>query len=262
MSVSGRPSITLLGPDQPVVNPQSGQFTGAAFTNYWAPLDLFLASIQTALGPVLGVNRGTLAAQPVLGASDAGYVYFVTDYLHLVYWDGAAWQWLDGDVPGRFSHFYTDPGAGYQLCDGTATTLLQVGGATLTTAALTTPDLTVAAYLKSTNGGGYTGAPVAAAAPGASVSGSTAAGTTGNESNDHTHTFSATTSDATWNAAISTGPVVTNQSTHDHSVSGTTSGVSATHTHSIPALGAGTLAVTVDALADPRHLLAPVYVRR
>lgn len=254
MGVSGLPPLNTVSPNQPIVNPESGLMLSQPYIGFFAPLISFLQSVQAALGPVLGVNSGLFTAIPTLGAGDAGYVYFITDLRHLIYWDGAAWQYLDGDQPGRFSHFIAAPGTGWVLCDGSATTYLSVGAVPALNA-ITLPDLTTAAYLKSGAAGSYTGTPVAAAAPGATMSGSTATGSTGTGS-----TGTGTTGDGTGQGVFNASTGLSadlNFTTHHHSVPALS-----VPSLSIPALGAGTLAATVDATADPRHLIAPVYFRR
>jgi hypothetical protein len=130
-----------------------------------------------------------------LGAADAGYLAWVTDYAHQVYWDGAAWQWLDGDRPARFADYAVDPGVGWALCDGAATTYLAgIGTATLVATAFTTPNLSAtAAYRKSA--AAYTGILNAASGTtgtGSTGTGSTGTGTTGaGSAHSHTNNFSA-----------------------------------------------------------------------
>lgn len=245
MSVIGRPPTNVIAPGQQLVDLKSGGMLQTPFVGYFAPLDNFLASVQAALGPVLGVNQFAFAAQPALGTSDAGFVGFVTDYRHLVLWDGAAWQWLDGDQPGKFVHYSADPGIGWQICDGSATNFLVVGGGTLTTSNIMLPN-TNASYLKD---GPYAGAIVAAVAPGATMSGSTAAGTipafvTGQAQDDVT-------------ANVMAGAdFIVETKFHDHRVPAGAGDIT------VPALGVGTLATAVDATGEPPHLLARIYFRR
>lgn len=125
-----------------------------------------LTTLNAATAGVIGVQRFTLAAQPTLGVSDAGFVGFVTDYNHLVIWDGTKWLPLDGDYPGYFRDFAVAPAVGWQLADGTSgVTYLIFGGASITTGSLTVPNLNgTPSYRKS--GAAYTGTIVAATAAG------------------------------------------------------------------------------------------------
>lgn len=148
------PATTTDYPRQtPIVEQGSGLLT--------VPWDHFfqaLATLAITVNAIPGTNLFTLAAQPSLGAGDAGYIGWVTDFGHAVRWTGAVWEFAPGD-PGNgfFQHYAIAPQAvGWQECDGTATTYLTVGGATLTATAITPPDLkTTGAYLKS--GAAYTG---------------------------------------------------------------------------------------------------------
>ena len=105
--------------------------------------------------------RGALADIPssLSATVDVGFLYYVTDFHHLIEWNGAAWQFGPGDTGnGYFADFAVapTPAAGWKLCNGTATTYL-VMGVTVTTAALTPPDLNgTPAYRKS--GAAYSGA--------------------------------------------------------------------------------------------------------
>lgn len=213
-----------------------------------------ITTLQTTLAAVLGVNRFALASQPALGASDTGYVGFVTDYAHLVYFDGAAWQWLDGDRPGRFQGFDADPGTGWGLCDGTTYAALVIGGATLTTRNIVTPNLSgTAAYLKS--GAAYTGSIVAGA--GSTGTGTTGTGTTGNES-AHTHD-GATLAALVTNDGVSSAEYVSAGGQPFHvAVSGST-GAGSAHSHSVPGLSVPGLGIGT---IDPAHLTVLPYVRR
>lgn len=234
-----------------------------------------LQTLVAATNRAIGVNLFTLAAQPSLGSGDVGYVGFVTDYAHMVYWDGAKWEWLDGDQPGRFGDFLQAPSVGWALCDGSATTLLAVGGATLTTVSVTTPNRAgTPNFLQS--GAAYTGTINAAVAPGATMTGSTATGTTASGT---TGTFTGPTADTAYNN-ISGAPSAVTQGTGTSVSPWFSSVIDRTHLDytitansltmpsltipglSIPALGAGTLAATVDATALPSRLVALPYVRR
>lgn len=84
-----------------------------------------------------GVTRTfALASQPTLGARDAGFIGFVSDYGHMVRWTGSAWQFAPGDSGSGYLQTFPVPaqGVGWGLCDGSTYAYLVVGGATLTTA--------------------------------------------------------------------------------------------------------------------------------
>ena len=86
-----------------------------------------------------------VGSQPTLTGADAGYLAYVTDYGHLVHWTGTVWEFAPGDVGNKFRRDFmgAPQEVGWQLMDGSATTYLTVGAATLTTSAYTTPDWSV-----------------------------------------------------------------------------------------------------------------------
>lgn len=235
-----------------------------ALTRQWGQwiTDLFgqVDANTTAVSGVPGVNKKTFAQVNALGlgSSDAGYLAWVTDYAHQVYWDGAAWQWLDGDRPTRFGDFATNPGVGWALCDGTATTYLTVGGMSLVATAFTTPNLSgTAAYRKSA--AAYTG--TVTAASGSTGTGTTGTGTTGTGTTGTGVTGTGTTG----TPSSSAGPVAFGV---DVTVG------SSLHTHTVPALSVPGLSVpglsvpglSVPALGvgsvDMAHVDVLPYVRR
>lgn len=154
----------------------------------------------------IGANRKLIAqdvfanAPNTLGTNDQGFLYYITDFAHLVYWTGAVWIFAPGDVQnGFFQDFAITPqGSGWQLCDGTVTTYLVVGGANLATANFTTPNLIgTPAYRKAA--AAYTGTINAA-------SGSTGTGTTGGDNTGTGTTGGNTTSpSASASAVVSSG---------------------------------------------------------
>lgn len=229
------------------VNVSSVPLIGAP-TNF-EELEQAFASLQQWLG-VLNTSFEAVTAQLAAGdiilqaaradvainlvAADVGTLYFVTDFNHFVRWSGTAWTFMDGGNR-FFADHETAPGVGWGLCDGSTYNVLTVG-ATLTTSSFVTPNLSGSpAYKKS--GAAYAGITAA--------SGSTGTGTSGNQSADHTHTFSATT------GLTNPGSLATDDNLdastagrspqHDHAVSGTTGTQSASHTHSVPALAVGTV---------------------
>jgi hypothetical protein len=189
--------------------------------------------------PVKGSEiQDTLANAPTdLTANDAGFLFYVSDFHHRVRWDGAAWQWACGCRPGQYGDFDSDPGAGWILANGTATTKLGgVGTNTLTAVAVTPANLSGdPAYKKS--GAAYTGTILAATAPGIS-------GSTGNSpSLDPT-----SQGDTTVEVQSGTGTTVS-ATTHVHVLQDDP------HTHPV-----GTLAV--DATGEPKRLIVLPYYRR
>jgi len=235
-----------LGPvpiDSPITQGAVGILT-QRWLDYFNRLNPALLSLQATANNAFGTNYLPLASQPSLGSSDAGYVLFVTDYAHMVYWDGSAWQWLDGDRPGRFSDFYADPGVGWGLCDGSTYALLTVGGASLTTTNVTTPNLSgTAAYKKS--GAAYTG--TITAASGSTGTGTTSTGT-GNTGTGSTGTNTMTIPGTTTNGpsslyAPNVVPVWTS--------GGSNTPPSASHTHDAPSQNVTVPSLSVPSLSIP-----------
>lgn len=193
-------------------------------------------------GSTLGQLNGTLAEQPTgLSAVNDGLLYFVSDYGRLVRWNASvsAWEDAPGTLPGGIIQTFAvaPTGTGWVLCDGGATTRLVVGGATLTTAAFTTPNLTGSpAYLKT--GAAYAGI-------------SAASGTTASDGVDHTHGGVTGGPNAHISIYEKDPPDFTEFSPSDtHTHNFTTGGASAyNHTH-----GFGTL--------DPAHLTVLPYFKR
>jgi hypothetical protein len=231
-----------------------------------------IASVNTA---ITGTAVFTLATQPALAAGDAGFLGFVgPPYNHFVTWDGAKWLFTAPDWgPGAIAPFAVPPQpAGWQACDGTATDYLVVGGATLTTAPFTTPNLNgTPSYIKSA--AIYSGALNPASgvtAAGATGTGVTGTGTTGNES-AHTHnvpgagilTTGNEGSDQTVQAGVGV-TVAADPHQHQVTVPGVVSGPGSPHNHTVPSLTVPSL--TVPALGvgslDVPSLGCPHYFRR
>lgn len=251
------PSTSYYPAETPVVTVPGGYVT--------PPWDAFfqtLSALELVVNAIPGVHVDTLVNQPSLGAGDVGYLFFVSDYAHFVRWSGTVWDWFDGDRPGKIEDYAIDPGTGYHVCDGTATTYLVTGGVTLTTTAFTTPNLTgTAAYRKSA--AAYTG--TINAASGSTGTGSTGTGTTGTgttgagSAHHHTQNF---------NAGVTAGGVAAPSAAAggislQASVVGNTDDESA-HTHSVPALSVPSLSVPalgVGSLDMPNVGMLP-YVRR
>lgn len=175
-----------------------------------------------------------------LGSGDGGLLVEVTDYAHVLRWDGAAWEWGPGEDGGGYVQaFAVDPtGSGWQLCDGTTVAYLKSDG---TTANYATPDLIgagAAAYLKL---GDTVSGPNAATAP-AFTGGSIAAASTG---------ITASTGGPSATTNVTAGGVPVASSGHTHTVSVT----DPTHTHTI---GAGSVADD----GEPRNMVLRPWFRR
>lgn len=122
-------------------------------------------------------NLSTLAG--TLGPANAGQLVYVTDYNHLLRWDGAGFQWGPGENgSGYISAFLNDPSptTGWQLCNGSNTTKLNFDG---TVTAVTVPDYTTASYLKLSSGAPVAG-PTAPSGTTSATSGGTPSGTNSN----------------------------------------------------------------------------------
>lgn len=124
-------------------------------------------------------NLSTLAG--TLTAANSGQLVYVTDYNHMLRWDGASFGWGPGENgSGYISAFLNDPSptTGWQVCDGSGTTKLNSDGST---SVVTTPNYTTASYLKL--GTAAVAGPTAASG----VTGATSAGTpSGTNSNPDT----------------------------------------------------------------------------
>lgn len=122
---------------------------------------LTLAAAPVARGLPPQIIVCTQATYPALTGVDPVFVY-VTDYAHLIYWNGSAGAFV-GDNPGCLSLWENNPGTGYHLYDGTTVSYLKADGTTGTTAL---PDLTSAGALAAfLEGGGTNSGPTGATAP-------------------------------------------------------------------------------------------------
>jgi hypothetical protein len=112
---------------------------------------LFWETDRTALYVVLvgqwvyaaGVMATAQATLPGgLGSGDAGFLAYVTDYAHLLRWNGSAWGWGPGDGGSGFVQgFVVDPGTGWFLCSGSQATFLKADGTLGTTGSGSVPSL-------------------------------------------------------------------------------------------------------------------------
>ena len=91
----------------------------------WTRDQLALEALIAMPAPVMlpaAPLRGTLSGIPQgLNQGDAGRPYYAADFAHWYRWDGAAWNYGDGDSgSGYIEWFLVPPRAGkWQLCDGT-----------------------------------------------------------------------------------------------------------------------------------------------
>lgn len=231
------PSVSTVQPYLPVkealVSPQTGALTAVGLAWFQTQAGN-IAAMASSLNTVPGVNLFTVAGQPTLGPGDVGFVGLVTDYNHLVVWDGAAWQPYDAGS-GYFAMLPVAPTTvGWQLCDGTATHYLGYGG-TLTAVAFTTPDLmSTPAYLKAA--ASYSGTVNAKVSPSSTGTGTTGTDVTGTgTTGSSTDTF--TTQQGAQSLIMGAGANLTAVAAHTHT--GTTDG----HTHSVPGLSIPGLSV-------------------
>ena len=153
-----------------------------------------LASIQSQLANIAAnaITPFTQATLPTLTAADKGFLAVVTDYNHLLEWNGTAWEWGPGENgSGYVEAFLAAPtSVGWHLCDGSTVNQLNANG---TISPVTLPNYTTASYLKlatvSAAGpnppSGATGATSGGTPSGTNAS-SAVTGTTGVESADQT----------------------------------------------------------------------------
>lgn len=187
----------------------------------------------------------TQATFPTLtGGSIAIFVY-VSDFHHMIYWDGTTALFSDGG--NRFvGLFEVDPGAGWALYDGSTVAALNADG---TTSNVVLPDLTstaaVAAFLEA---GGTNSGPTAAVAP--TISGNTETAVTGISVSGGSGITTTSGSVASGTGALAT--FIT-------SVSGGGGGGAVTdpgHVHALLAIDA-----PISATGEPRKLVRRPYFR-
>ena len=93
----------------------------------------YLQNATQQINAPLGSDVETLQANlPAnLTANAAGYLAYVTDYAHLLLWNGAGWQWGPGENgSGYVANFLegAGPGVGWHACDGSQQNVLQSDG--------------------------------------------------------------------------------------------------------------------------------------
>lgn len=126
---------------------------------------------------IVGVHDDVLASIPTdLSTNDAGFLFEVTNYDHILQWTGSAWTWGPGEVGSGYYILYeaapNSVGASsWQICDGSTVARLNADG---TTTNVTVPDVSTAVYLKA---GTVSAAVAASSGLTTSVSGGTPAGT-------------------------------------------------------------------------------------
>lgn len=71
-----------------------------------------------------GIYQDTQAKLPTdLGTNDANFLYEVTDYAHLLAWNGTGWSWAPGENGSDYIVTFLNgpqPTTGWQACDGSA----------------------------------------------------------------------------------------------------------------------------------------------
>lgn len=81
-------------------------------------------------------QQADFAALAALGTNDAGFLFWVTDFRHLLRWDGTQWSWAPGEQGSDFIvQFVSGPLAsdgstlaGWQVCDGSTVQMLNSDG--------------------------------------------------------------------------------------------------------------------------------------
>jgi hypothetical protein len=112
---------------------RAGRMSLPAFTFFQNLVNALLAIIPS-VSAAFGSATATLATMPTLTAAQAGTVVAVVDFGHFVVWTGSVWQFAPGDAGNAYYvQFAVAPTApGWHAADGSATSYLTVGGATLT----------------------------------------------------------------------------------------------------------------------------------
>lgn len=133
-------------------------------------LNQFVAAITG--NTILSSTQANLAGIG-LGPENAGQLVWVTDYNHLLVWNGTGFDWGPGENgSGYISPFLTAPsGSGWKLCDGSSTTRLNSNG---TITAVVVPNYASSPYLKM--GTGAAAGPIAASGLVQAVSAGTPSG--------------------------------------------------------------------------------------
>lgn len=128
---------------------KSGGASGIAPAWYKWLLQVFntlIAQIDAITG--LTIVDSSQANLPVIEPTlTAGQIVYISDYNHVLRWDGAAFHWgLGDDGSGYIEAFLVDPtGVGWHLCNGATVSYLKEDG---TLGVVTLPDYSTPAYLK------------------------------------------------------------------------------------------------------------------
>jgi hypothetical protein len=221
----------------------------------------------------------TQATFPTLTSGSIPVFVFVTDYVHILYWDGTTSVFC-GDQSGLIHWAQSDPGTGYQLCDGSTVNRLNADG---TVTSVTVPDATTAWFLEGglVNSGPtaalaplFTGTPATltgtVSAPTLSINNFTPVGTvdapvfTGTAAAITTNTF---TANALGTAAMtdldgSATSYTPSGSNSAPAFSGSAGAVTGTASAPTLTMNSYTPAGTVDATGEPRKLVRRPYYRR
>jgi hypothetical protein len=238
----------FLPSNQPIAGDQG--IVSQVWSSFFQSIAASIASLLTTVGAIPGVNNKTVATQPSLGAGDAGYLMWLTDYKHLLRWTGATWEFFGDSSNAFFADFIIAPQTGlWQLCDGTVVNYLTLGG-TLTETPFTTPNLVgTPAYRKAA--AAYTGA--IAAKAGSTGTGTTGTGTTGAAGAHTPHIAGGTKVGIIVNAG-SPSAVISVGSSTPWEVLADSGGVDLDavpdHTHSAPALSVPALPVGTIEMAN------------
>ena len=94
-----------------------------------------------------GFTQGFVSDAPTdLGAADIGFTFQEQGTNHLVFWNGVIWLFYTGDSGGGYIVPFgvglvpqVQISGGWQVCDGSDTTYLQIGNPTLSLTGFTTP---------------------------------------------------------------------------------------------------------------------------
>ena len=191
---------------------------------------------------VAGQGASAQASLPTdLLTTDAGALWAVTDYMHLLQWSGTAWTFSESDAGSRYIVMGTSTGSPtnglWGACDGTAYACLNGDG---TTSSITTPNLTGEVFLKGASAFAAQQAAVRAKWEATAVTDNESAHTHGIGSIAAAAAATGVTVDAHTTstelvagaATVLTGPGThtTNDPTHTHTMSGTSAAGSA-HQH-------------------------------
>lgn len=218
--------------DKFIGDPKYGTDINTGISRAWylwlkQTFDTILALITSVSGStIINATQAELSGlAAILTLQDSGQLVYVTDYNHMLRWDGTGFQWGPGENgSGYISAFLNDPSptTGWQVCDGSGTTKLNSDG---TITAVTVPNYGTASYLKLGSA-----APVAGPTASSGVTGATSGGTpSGTNSNPDT----GNDTDAGFLAAADAGGTLVALNPHVHTTVAPvfTGNALATHTH-------------------------------